>query len=570
MTDAEIEAWCETQGVAGYVGTSALGGEGLDALLAKLDEVLDWGAMPETVTTATFKRVKDRALALKAADEQLLVSPAELRGLLAADDPTWRFTDAEMMTAVGHLASHGYVGLLDGGSHILLAPEVLANVASSLVLEARRHPQGLGALDERELLRGAVRLPEVEELPDEARRLLVEAAIALFIEHHLCFRESVGRDTLLVFPALINERRPSGDHDATRDAVTYRVRGRVENVYASLVVRLGYTRHFIGTHHWRDQAQYRARYQMDDTGACGFRQIAERAGEIELVVEYGVGFTARRFFEGLIEAFLRSREVAVTRFPREDCPACGYAIERATFIRRIDEGKGFVFCPECGEKQAVPKQGEVITLAPAERARVVEAQQQTRRRTDYEQALVAVKAKLAPDAGRPTAFLSYAWGAAAHAEWMRELDRDLRNADVEVLFDQRDNAALGRDVARFVERLDAVQWVIVVGTPGYLAKHSTAERTKVVAAEMDLVHQRLVGAQARPDSVIPLLVEGEAATALPPLLRGLTYGDMRDDAGYFATLFDVVLTLHGVPQTDPEINRWREVLRRSAHGFGLR
>ena len=56
-----------------------------------------------------------------------------------------------MMTAVGHLETHGYVSVLHGsnGQHtILLAPPVLVNLASSIVLEARRNPRGLGVLEE--------------------------------------------------------------------------------------------------------------------------------------------------------------------------------------------------------------------------------------------------------------------------------------------------------------------------------------------------------------------------------------------------------------------------------------
>ena len=50
-----------------------------------------------------------------------------------------------MMTAVGHLANHGYVIQLkraSGEEAILLAPDLFKNLASSIVLEARRHERG--------------------------------------------------------------------------------------------------------------------------------------------------------------------------------------------------------------------------------------------------------------------------------------------------------------------------------------------------------------------------------------------------------------------------------------------
>ena len=56
-----------------------------------------------------------------------------------------------MMTAVDRLSSHGYVRVLwtsSGQQQILLAPELLNNLAASFILEARRNSKGLGALEE--------------------------------------------------------------------------------------------------------------------------------------------------------------------------------------------------------------------------------------------------------------------------------------------------------------------------------------------------------------------------------------------------------------------------------------
>jgi len=91
----------------------------------------------------------------------VIVSPQDLREQLEKTNKAWRFTDAEMMTAVGHLANYGYVRVLrtsKGEERILLAPELLNNLAASFVLEARRNPMGLGSLEERRLLAGEYQL----------------------------------------------------------------------------------------------------------------------------------------------------------------------------------------------------------------------------------------------------------------------------------------------------------------------------------------------------------------------------------------------------------------------------
>jgi hypothetical protein len=90
----------------------------------------------------TFKRIKDYVLGLKEAESggRTIVTPPELRGLLEAAFPLspalspdggagekWHFTDAEMLTAVGHLENYGYVKRLrtsQGEERVLLEPEI--------------------------------------------------------------------------------------------------------------------------------------------------------------------------------------------------------------------------------------------------------------------------------------------------------------------------------------------------------------------------------------------------------------------------------------------------------------
>ena len=180
----------------------------------------------------------------------VLVHPDELRVQLQDSDPDWDFSNAEMMTAVGHLANHGYVTVLQGSQGaqcILLAPDLLANLASSVVLEARRNPRGLGVLDENRLLAGDYHFPELHNLDKEEREILLDAAAVLFLNHNLCFREIFNQQTFLVFPSLINEKRPKDENITSIEGASYQVKGAVENVYASLVVLLGYTNTFIRT-----------------------------------------------------------------------------------------------------------------------------------------------------------------------------------------------------------------------------------------------------------------------------------------------------------------------------------
>ena len=71
---------------------------------------------------------------------------------------------------------------------------------------------------------------------------------------------------MLIFPSLIKQKRPLQDDLPATDDTSYVVRGRVENLYASLVVLLGYTPSFTRINQWQNQAQY----EMDRGRSAAF------------------------------------------------------------------------------------------------------------------------------------------------------------------------------------------------------------------------------------------------------------------------------------------------------------
>ncbi|MEL6969462.1 MAG: hypothetical protein AAFZ63_02055 [Bacteroidota bacterium] len=80
-------------------------------------------------------------------------------------------------------------------------PDVLINLAASIVLEARRNQKGLGVLEEDRLLAGGYRFQELHDLEEEEKEILLDAAAVLFLEKNVCFREIFNQQTFLVFPS---------------------------------------------------------------------------------------------------------------------------------------------------------------------------------------------------------------------------------------------------------------------------------------------------------------------------------------------------------------------------------
>jgi small GTP-binding protein len=570
LTLEELEEFCQRRGLGGYLSTSALKGWGLDELVGRMKELIAWDDKPATVTTVTFKRIKDYVLKLKENLEQqpVIVSPPELRRQLEQIDADWQFTDAEMMTAVGHLENYGYVKRLrtsKGEERVLLAPELLNNLAASFILEARRNPRGLGSLEEKRLIEGEYSFSELEKLSPGERYILLDSAALLFIEHNVCFRETdpLGGQSYLVFPELINRKKPPLENEQpTEDGVAYTVGGAIENVYASLVVLLGYTQTFTRTNQWRNQA----RYEMGNRLVCGFRQDAERDAELDFVLYFGmnVGKPVRTLFQGLFESFLARRNLSVVRYEPVICGNCGQPLDRAVVRERLRGNKSFAFCPECGENLVLPKADEPIQLTQTQQRKVDEQRWFAEQRTRFEQVVYQLASYVeSQSAARPECFISYAWGDREQERWVeKNLATDLQKAGIKVLLDKWENSRTGSSIMRFVERIEECDHIIVVGTRQYRqkAKNVASEKGSVVAAEWDLAGIRMLATEAHKQTVLPILREGDEAEAFPALLRGRVYADFRDERTYFTTAFDLLLDLYGIAHNDAAVADLRESL----------
>jgi hypothetical protein len=114
-----------------------------------------------------------------------------------------------------------------------------------------------------------------------------------------------------------------------------------------------------------------------------------------------------------------------------------------------------------------------------------------------------------------------------------------------------------------VERLAKCDRVIVVGTPAYRTKYDNREPMGgfVVAAEGDLILQRMTGTEAEKESVLPILLDGTEETSLPYFLRRRVYGDFRDADKYFDTAFELILSLYQIPHGDPVAEELRRTLQ---------
>jgi len=212
----------------------------------------------------------------------------------------------------------------------------------------------------------------------------------------------------------------------------------------------------------------------------------------------------------------------------------------------------------------LPAMAEPIQLTREVEDEVKAQSRIAEQRTRFEQAIFRLHAyieeqKITP----PECFISYAWGDQDHERWVeKRLASDLHKAGIEVVLDRWHNAQIGASVARFIERIEKSDRIIMVGTPDYHRKYENKDTMTgyVVAAEVDLINNRLLGTEPQKSSVMPLLLAGEQTAALPPLLHGRVYADFRNDESYFTTAFDLILSLYNLPPTHSAVADLRESL----------
>lgn len=539
LSQQEVDQFCQHYGISGgYIGTSAKNGEGLRKLMATVKAQIPWEHMTTTVTTVTFKRIKQYVLSLKEKTERksVLVLPAELRQQLQSTDKDWLFTDAEMMTAVGHLENHGYVTILtdsDGSEHILLKPDLLAGLASSIVIQADKNPRELGAINESELLQDKYAFDELKGLEKSEGQILLDASILRLLEHSICFRETLGNDTLLIFPGLIKQKRPLKDDIQSTDDISYIVHGRVENIYASLVVLLGYTPSFTRINQWQNQAQY----ETSDGKICGFRLIEEREGEIEFILYFGneMHDEGKQSFRELFEQFLYQRDIEVNPFPPVICGK-GHRQERATVVKRLREGKTFVFCEECGEKTDLPRIREPQIIGTSASPWLQREEAMARLRNTYETYLSRAKS-YRREWAKPRCYISCIPEQAKFAE---DLTHDLADAGVYLI---------GKESS--VQKDD---FVIILDSPSYQRNWKSVARS--LKEDIKLIEERF----DKPN-LISIVLEGEDSATTPHEARDCRPGDFFDETHYPVSLFNLVLNLYAIPLNHPGF----APLRKSLH-----
>jgi GTPase SAR1 family protein len=367
--------------------TSAKTGEGCKELRDAIVDSIDWKSIPETTSPALYHRMKQEIIALRD-NGIVLLRLAELNQRMEMTLRGENFELSELQAVIGLLTGPGMIQRLDFGGFILLQPEVISRYAAAVVRKVRKHSQELGCISEDDLLAGNLDYQDFNRLPHEDESVVLRALHETFISRAWCLRQSTDGTAILTFPSYFRrERKEQPSHPDV--VVTYRFDGPIDDIYATLVVRLHHTVAFESTSFWRAAADFKTQ-----TGAAlGFTLKAETEGtsRLEIYFEPDVDENSRVLFLRYVHDHMTQHAQNVVRLRHYTCAnrKCDSYNQPFTDQAKIDKalavaGKGKVFCGDCGKPILLRDAIEQKFESPAVKDQVREMQIEGQIRIDNE------------------------------------------------------------------------------------------------------------------------------------------------------------------------------------------
>ena len=380
----QVENFARERGFAQplLLETSARENLGCRELKEAIVKTIRWDKIELRTSPVLFKRLKDEIIRLK--DEgRVLLRFNELREALALrlSGEGNRFNDDELKTVITLLAGPGAVWELGFGSWVLLQPELINAYAQAVTRTLNEDETEMGCVPEARVLNGDLAFPkDLKRLPADEERIILLAMHQILVEHGLCLSESTDTGALLIFPSYARvERRDQVEHPSV--LISYQFEGFLDDIYATLVVRLQYTTPFELHALWSGAADF----ETVSGKKLGVKLIRKALGAAELLVYFDPDLPVGEmmiFSKYVHEHLLRKarKREEVIRLRHWVCKNCGEPVEnRKAAMRRLAEKgkKAQIICVECEKRVPLWDELEEKFADPEILARVRELEAQS-------------------------------------------------------------------------------------------------------------------------------------------------------------------------------------------------
>jgi GTPase SAR1 family protein len=539
-----------------YLPTSALDGRGIDELRSAMLEAIDWSKIPVVTSSVLFAAAKSFVLDQKTGGTLLIPLAAlhaaflgaPITGPAAQAAPSSRLgrdlldpergsseQDQERLRrvfegCVARLESAGLVKRLTFGDLVLLQPELLDVYAGAIVNASREEPDGLGSMLESRVLAVHFNLPLQERITDARQeKLLVIATLEELTRHEIVLREETEEGVQLVFPSAFRRDLPTAAEPSSY-TVEFSFEGPVANVYATLVVRIARSNRFTRRGLWQSAAQF----EPDAGGLCTVHLFQSDEGRAELRLGYSedVAELVRFQFERFIMAHLERHATpgTIRRDRYYSCPDCGapFSADQVEAARR--RGRTSMLCPVDETRVSLEDPYETLGRAEDPATQEMDASADTARSLATASSTIHGKEETTDF----DVFLCHNVTDKPAVRWIAER---LREQGILPWLDEKELQP-GRPWQEELERqISAIRAAAVfVGPSGF----GPWQNQELMAFLREFAKRQC--------PVIPVLLPGAVAPALPLFLQAMTWVDLReqDPAG-------IKLLIWGITGLRPEL-----------------
>jgi GTPase SAR1 family protein len=358
-----IESLVRESGFDGYFETSAKEAIGITELAETIKHAIDWSVLPKVTSNDLFQQIKAFLIAEKEAVHLLSTTDDLYRTFLKSENAPADTEElrAQFETCIGRVESRDLIRRLSFGNLVLLQPELLDSYASALVNAVTGEPDGLGSIAEEKARTGNFSVPRDERLKDkEQEKLLLIAMVEDLLRHEIVLREQAEDGPYLVFPSQSTRENPDLP-DPEGKAVIFDFEGPVQNIFATLAVRLSHSGMFKKKETWKDAITFTAR--VDRTCGMVLRNIGEGRGELTLFYDKAIGEETSFYFEEYIHTHLQRRAIAESIQRRRIfvCPKCGTPLDDLSVTRRRQRDFDWMICGVCDTQVSILDREERLT-----------------------------------------------------------------------------------------------------------------------------------------------------------------------------------------------------------------
>ncbi len=201
----------------------------------------------------------------------------------------------------------------------------------------RKHPDDIGCILEEDILNANLDFQNMDRLPPFEEAMVLRAMHQTFVDHGICLREETDEGRQLVLPSYFKRERPELEgHPAV--IVSYHFAGGLDEIYASLIVRLHYTTAFDNDRLWKFAADFKTQAGKQ----VGVKMDKKREGRAELIVycHHEIPADTKVTFIKYVHEHLLRKGKEVRRYRHYVCPHCGHPVRDSELTREILEDEG--------------------------------------------------------------------------------------------------------------------------------------------------------------------------------------------------------------------------------------